>query len=112
MLQRKKVTASLSDAYKEIEVKNKDITDSIMYSKKIQEAMLPLDQLKDELFKDIFIYFQPKDIVSGDFYWYAEKNGSRIIAACDCTGHGVPGALMSMIGTNILNQIIKENGIT
>ena len=111
MLQRKKVTASLSDAYKQIEIKNKDITDSITYSKKIQEAMLPLDHLKDELFNDVFIYFQPKDIVSGDFYWYAEKNGSRIIAACDCTGHGVPGALMSMIGTNMLNQIINEKGI-
>lgn len=112
MRQRKKVNASLSEAYKVIELKNKDITDSITYSQKIQQAMLPVDHLKEELFNDIFIYFQPKDIVSGDFYWYAEKNGSRIIAACDCTGHGVPGALMSMIGTNTLNQIINESGIT
>lgn len=112
MRQRKKANSSLTDAYKLIELKNKDITDSITYSKKIQQAMLPVDSLKEQLFKDIFIFFQPKDIVSGDFYWYGEKNGSRIIAACDCTGHGVPGALMSMIGTNILNQIINEKGIT
>jgi len=112
ILQKKKANAALSEAYKQIEVKNKDITDSINYSKRIQEAMLPSAKLKYKLFKDIFILYKPKDIVSGDFYWYTEKNGKRFIAACDCTGHGVPGALMSMIGNNILNQIVSEKGIT
>lgn len=109
---KKKVNNALSHAYKEIEVKNKDITDSINYSKRIQEASLPPMELKYKLFPNAFVLFKPKDIVSGDFYWYAEKNGKRLIAACDCTGHGVPGALMSMIGTNILNQLVIEKGIT
>ena len=95
-----------------IEKKNKDITDSIVYAKTIQETILPTKELKQQLFPDSFILFKPKDIVSGDFYWFAEKNGRKLIAACDCTGHGVPGALMSMIGNNILNQIVNEKGIT
>ncbi len=111
-IQKKKANEALSHAYKEIEVKNKDITDSINYSKRIQDASLPPKELLYNLFSDAFVLFKPKDIVSGDFYWYAEKDGKRLIAACDCTGHGVPGALMSMIGTNILNQLVNEKGIT
>jgi serine phosphatase RsbU (regulator of sigma subunit) len=95
-----------------IEKKNKDIKDSLDYAKTIQEATLPIIELKQKLFSDSFILFKPKDIVSGDFYWFAEKDGKRIIAACDCTGHGVPGALMSMIGMNILNHIVNEKGLT
>ncbi len=112
IIQKKKANNALSEAYKQIEVKNKDITDSINYSKRIQEAILPPEKLKFKLFNDIFILYKPKDIVSGDFYWYSEKDGKRLIAACDCTGHGVPGALMSMIGNNLLNQIVNEKGIT
>ena len=111
-LQKKKANEALSHAYREIEVKNKDITDSINYSKRIQEASLPPKDLRHVLFPDSFVLFKPKDIVSGDFYWYAEKNGKKLIAACDCTGHGVPGALMSMIGNNLLNQIVNEKEIT
>lgn len=95
-----------------IEKKNKDIRDSLDYAKTIQEATLPIIELKQKLFPDSFILFKPKDIVSGDFYWFAEKDGKKIIAASDCTGHGVPGALMSMIGMNLLNQIINERGVT
>lgn len=95
-----------------IEKKNRDIEDSLEYAKTIQEATLPIIELKQKLFPDSFILFKPKDIVSGDFYWFAERDGKRIIAACDCTGHGVPGALMSMIGMNILNQIVNEKGLT
>jgi serine phosphatase RsbU (regulator of sigma subunit)/Tfp pilus assembly protein PilF len=109
---KKKANEELSLAYQEIELKNKDITDSINYSKRIQEASLPPKELKYRLFPDAFVLFKPKDIVSGDFYWFAEKDGKRVIAVCDCTGHGVPGALMSMIGNNILNQIVYEKGIT
>jgi ligand-binding sensor domain-containing protein/serine phosphatase RsbU (regulator of sigma subunit) len=94
-----------------IEEKNKDITDSINYAKRIQLAVLPSNNLIERGFKDSFIYYRPKDIVSGDFYWFAEKEGKFFIAAADCTGHGVPGAFMSMIGTNLLNQSVIEKGI-
>ncbi|MCX6295523.1 MAG: SpoIIE family protein phosphatase, partial [Bacteroidetes bacterium] len=86
--------------------------DSINYAKRIQEAILPSKEIKYKIFPEAFVFFQPKDIVSGDFYWFAEKNGKRIIATVDCTGHGVPGAFMSMIGNAFLNEIINEIGIT
>lgn len=111
-IQKRKANLELAFAYEEIEVKNKDITDSINYSKRIQDASLSPKELKYKLFPDSFVLFKPKDIVSGDFYWYAEKDGKRLIASCDCTGHGVPGALMSMIGNNILNRIVNEKGVT
>ena len=95
-----------------IEEKNKDITDSINYAKRIQEAILPSKELKYKLFPDAFVLFQPRDIVSGDFYWFTEKNGRKLIAAVDCTGHGVPGAFMSMIGNAFLHQVVNEKGIT
>ncbi|MCC6691590.1 MAG: SpoIIE family protein phosphatase [Bacteroidia bacterium] len=96
---------------KEIEQKNKDITDSINYAKRIQFAILPD---KDDLTKKCsqsFIFFKPKDIVSGDFYWCSSVGDYLLVAAADCTGHGVPGALMSMIGSNLLNQITKDKNI-
>ena len=105
-------TSEITEQKKVIEEKNKDITDSINYAKTIQNAILPSTELKHKYFPDSFILFKPKDIVSGDFYWFSEKDGKRLIAACDCTGHGVPGALMSMAGSNILNQIVNEKGIT
>lgn len=89
--------------------KNKDITDSINYAKRIQSAIMPsIEKIND----NTFIYYRPKDIVSGDFYWFAEYEDKIIIAAADCTGHGVPGAFMSMISISGLNQIVKERGIT
>ncbi len=92
----------------EIEEKNKNITSSINYAKRIQEAMLPMvDSIKNSL-KNSFILFKPRDIVSGDFYWFAEKEGKTIITAVDCTGHGVPGAFMSMIGSEILTTIVNK----
>jgi len=94
-----------------IEEKNKDITASINYAKNIQEAVLPNFSEIDEVFKDHFVYYKPKDIVSGDFYWFANKGGKALIAACDCTGHGVPGAFLSMIGNNLLNQIVLEQDV-
>lgn len=91
-----------------IEEKNKDITDSISYAKNIQQAILPNDTEITKALKDHFIFYKPKDIVSGDFYWFAQKRDKIFIAACDCTGHGVPGAFVSMIGNNLLNQIVLE----
>jgi serine phosphatase RsbU (regulator of sigma subunit)/sugar lactone lactonase YvrE len=91
----------------ELAQKNKDITDSIQYARRIQFAILP----PEVPFKDTFILFKPKDIVSGDFYWLLEMSGKEFIAAVDCTGHGVPGAFMSIIGHNMLNKVVKEYGI-
>ena len=95
-----------------VDEKNKDITDSINYAKKIQEAILPSKELKYQIFENAFVYFKPRDIVSGDFYWFNTKNNKRIITAVDCTGHGVPGAFMSMIGNTFLTEIIEGKGIT
>jgi ligand-binding sensor domain-containing protein/serine phosphatase RsbU (regulator of sigma subunit) len=92
----------------ELAMKNKDITASIRYAKRIQVALLPPEIPR----KDMFVLFKPKDIVSGDFYWVLEDETREYIAAVDCTGHGVPGAFMSIIGYNSLNKIVREYGIT
>lgn len=92
--------------------KNKDITDSISYARKIQHAILPHNELISRYLPQSFILYLTKDIVSGDFYWFTHINGISILAAVDCTGHGVPGAFMSLIGYNILNRIVNEQKIT
>lgn len=94
-----------------ISQKNKDITDSIHYSRKIQDAILPSDQNIKEIFHDYFIFYKPKDIISGDFYWSAKSGKYKFFAVADCTGHGVPGALMSMLGTSLLKEIILTKNI-
>lgn len=96
---------------KDIQVKNKSITDNITYAKRIQSAILPDIQLIYKTLDDSFILYLPKDIVSGDFYAFTEKHNKVLIIAGDCTGHGVSGALMSMIGSSLLNQIIIEKGV-
>jgi phosphoserine phosphatase RsbU/P len=122
-----KIAERTAELYK----KNKDLTDSINYAKRIQHAMLPFEErIQESLGDDFFILFKPKDIVSGDFYWFQdmsvesydlgmsnrmlpnEKENKIVIIAADCTGHGVPGALMSMIGNELLNQIINVHHIT
>ncbi len=90
----------------ELTLKNRSITDSINYAKRIQMAMMPSDKIFSRLFSDSFIYYKPKDIVSGDFYWINEKNDKIFFAVADCTGHGVPGAFMSIIGFELLRNII------
>lgn len=92
--------------------KNKEMTDSLNYAKRIQAAILPKHELIHRTFPQCFILYLPKDIVSGDFYSFAQKNDRTIIAAADCTGHGVAGAIMSMIGSSLMNQIVNEKGIT
>ncbi|HET6991474.1 MAG TPA: triple tyrosine motif-containing protein, partial [Bacteroidia bacterium] len=104
--------AKVAERTQELAQKNADITSSIQYAKRIQSAMLPELEVIYEHFPQSFVLYKPKDIVSGDFYWFEEKNGKNILCVGDCTGHGVPGALMSMIGHNILNQVILEKGIT
>jgi serine phosphatase RsbU (regulator of sigma subunit) len=105
-------TVVLRSQKADIERKNRDITDSINYAKRIQSSILPpLDELT-ELFPESYIYFLPRDIVSGDFYWFSKKKDYFVICCADCTGHGVPGAFMSMIGTTILNDIFNRPDIT
>jgi ligand-binding sensor domain-containing protein/serine phosphatase RsbU (regulator of sigma subunit) len=107
-------TLELKGANEQLSVAFQDIKDSIQYAKKIQEAILPLESKIKLALPDSFILFKPRDIVSGDFYWFAsvEKDGNpfHIIAVADCTGHGVPGAFMSMIGNTILNEIVTTKG--
>jgi hypothetical protein len=95
-----------------ISEKNKDITDSINYAKRIQEALLSKSESKYLNDENHFILFKPRDIVSGDFYWFSERDKKLVIAAVDCTGHGVPGALMSMIGSTILSNVVNDLGVT
>lgn len=95
-----------------IEKKNHSITSSIRYAKRIQESILPIKEKLNELIPESFIFFKPKDIVSGDFYWFLNYKGTIMVAAVDCTGHGVPGAFMSLIGNSLLNDIVKGQGIT
>jgi len=109
ILNEKNIVLRQIDIQKKLlEEKNKNITDSINYAKKIIEALLPpINQFQNILPKS-FIFFVPKDIVSGDFYWFSEKNNNIFIASVDCTGHGIPGAFMSIIGINLLNSIVNE----
>ncbi len=95
-----------------LEEKNKDITDSIRYAQRIQEAILPPDDLLNNILPEHFILYKPKDIVSGDFYWAEQWGKQTLIAAVDCTGHGVPGAFMSIVAANLLNEAIVEHGLT
>jgi serine phosphatase RsbU (regulator of sigma subunit) len=95
-----------------VEQQHKDITDSIKYAERIQAAILPPERLWKSILPHSFVFYQPKDILSGDFYWIEETEDHIFIAAADCTGHGVPGALMSIVNYNLLNRAILEKGLT
>ncbi len=105
-------TAEIKQKNLQLEEKNELITNSIYYAKKIQDAIIPSEHTLKKRFPDSFIYYLPRDIVSGDFFWmHVINNDETILALSDCTGHGVPGAFMSMIGNTLLNEIIKEKKI-
>lgn len=95
-----------------VEEKNKEITDSINYAKRIQSAILPPDKMVKEAFPNSFVLYKPKDIVAGDFYWLEQKDNKTLIAAADCTGHGVPGAMVSVVCNNGLNRSVREHGLS
>ncbi|HER08550.1 MAG TPA: hypothetical protein ENO20_06530 [Bacteroides sp.] len=96
----------------EIEIKNRDITDSINYAQRIQASILPSIKKLHQAFSGSFVFYQPRDIVSGDFYWYEKINTNKFIVVCaDSTGHGVPGAFMSMIGTTLIKDICLRSGV-
>jgi PAS domain S-box-containing protein len=107
--ERKRAGLLLAQQKKIIEQKNKDILGSINYAKRIQDAIFPPEELVCQLIPNSFILYKPKDIVSGDFYWVEKFQDKVYIAAVDCTGHGVPGALMSIIGYNLLSKSINEH---
>ena len=93
---------------KKIESQRKEITDSIHYASRIQNALLPPDEELDTLLPSYFILNKPRDIVSGDYYWLAHKDNKVVVAVADCTGHGVPGAFMSILGVAYLNEIVNQ----
>lgn len=111
MRDKKKANAVLEELNVEIEKKNRQILDSINYASHIQEAILPYEKHMAEDLPDSFVFYKPRDIVSGDFYWHSRHEDMVFIAAVDCTGHGVPGAFMSMIGNTLLNEIVNEREI-
>lgn len=111
-LNRQKANKLLQHQNEEIVHQKKEITDSINYAKRIQLAILPPDKMVQKLLPNAFVLYKPKDVVSGDFYWMEEKDNRIMFAAVDCTGHGVPGAMMSVVGLNLLNQAVKEKGLT
>lgn len=94
-----------------IETINQEITDSLNYAKKIQEALLPSGEYASCILNEHFVLFKPKDIVSGDFYWGTRVNEWLIVTVADCTGHGVPGAFMSMLGVSFLNEIVRKKEV-
>jgi serine phosphatase RsbU (regulator of sigma subunit) len=102
----------VDSAYNLLEIKSEEIQDSIIYAKRIQVGILPSDELIKSTFKESFIFYQPKDIVAGDFYWIDNSMEDNILFAVgDCTGHGVPGAMVSILCQSILNRVIVENDL-
>ncbi|HRH64316.1 MAG TPA: SpoIIE family protein phosphatase [Bacteroidia bacterium] len=105
--QNQKANSLLAKQKREIELRSNEINQSINYAKRIQGALLPPHSEIKSCFKESFILFAPKDIVSGDFYWFNESKHFYFIAVADCTGHGVPGSLMSMLGSQLLNDAVE-----
>jgi PAS domain S-box-containing protein len=108
---RKKAELKLLEKNTELIQHNKDIQDSIQYASRIQEAILPDVQKIKNAFKDAFVLYQPKDVVSGDYYFFYQRGNKAFVAAVDCTGHGVPGALMSFIANGALKEVIIKKGV-
>ena len=108
----KERTQEVREKSLKLELAYREIRDSINYAKRIQESILPADEMVSGAFPDSFIFYRPKDIVCGDFYWFAQKGDELLIASVDCTGHGVPGALMTVIGNSLLNQVLSMSDTT
>ena len=104
--------AKLNVTLSELNEINHDLLSSIHYAKLIQEAILPTESTIKQVLPESFLFYRPRDIVSGDFYWMEQSESKILIAAVDCTGHGVPGAFMSIIGNNQLNAAVKEDELT
>ncbi|GIK69516.1 MAG: tetratricopeptide repeat protein [Bacteroidetes bacterium] len=107
-IKSKRINKILNDKNRLIEEKNKSITDSINYAKRIQSAILPSLKSVESVLPESFILYKPKDIVAGDFYWFEKNENSVLYAVADCTGHGVPGAMVSVVCNNALNRSVRE----
>ncbi|MEX0988602.1 MAG: SpoIIE family protein phosphatase [Bacteroidales bacterium] len=110
-LEIQKQKQKIENQRNEILAQKNDITSSITYASRIQNAVLPARELFEKTFADYFIFYKPRDIVSGDFYWINQVGNDTVFAVADCTGHGVPGAFMSMLGNSFLNEITKKNAM-
>lgn len=111
LVKTKKQKSIIEEQKKEVEEKKKEMVDNINYAQRIQKAILPSDEYIKNNFLENFILYRPKDIVSGDFYWAYKEDNTFYFATADCTGHGVSGAMMSMIGAQLLNEIVIEKHI-
>lgn len=111
-LKLKHANSELSEKNIKIETQKEQIVQSITYAKRIQQAVMSNREILSNYFSDSFILFKPKDIVSGDFYWFSEIENKIVVICADCTGHGVPGALMSMLGMSYLDELVKQQKIT
>jgi len=108
---RKVILDELNESYKQLEIQKKDITESICYASIIQKSTLPAKEYVDSILPEYFIYNLPRDILSGDFYWFYHNSDGIIAAVADCTGHGIPGAIVSMLGISILAEIVRKMDI-
>jgi len=111
-IERRKANELLARKNDEIAHQKEELTSSIAYAQRIQTAMLPQNQIMDASLSDYFIFFKPKDVVSGDFFWWTHFDKYTVISVSDCTGHGVPGAFMSILGVSFLREIVSKEGIT
>lgn len=109
--EKKRKEAELAKKNELLSEKNEEIQDSLDYAKRLQEVILPDAHVFRDAFADAFLFFSPKDKVSGDFYWFHENEDAIFVAAVDCTGHGVPGALLSVVGNSLLREIVIKRGI-
>jgi ligand-binding sensor domain-containing protein/serine phosphatase RsbU (regulator of sigma subunit) len=104
-------TKEVVDQKELLEEKNKDIMDSILYARNIQNALLPSNDALNQYFMDSLVYYKPRDIVSGDFYWVEQFDETIVVSCADCTGHGVPGAFMSLIGSTLLKEVSNKKSV-
>lgn len=110
-MQKARTSRMLLEKNTIITLYNEKITSSIVYAQRIQQTLLPREQVVKSSFQDAFVMYQPRDIVSGDFFWIFNKGNLRLIAAIDCTGHGVPGAFLTIMANRELNKIVREKGL-
>ncbi len=109
---KKRIEFALEQKSIAIAEKNEEIGDSLNYAKRLQEVILPSEQKYSQFFADAFLLYKPKDVVSGDFHWYFETDEIVTMSSIDCTGHGVPGALLSVVGNSLLRNIVIKEGLT
>ena len=109
--EKARMEAELKDTFDQLFEKNKEITESIQYAWRLQKGIFPHDKFVKKCFPESFVLFKPKDIVAGDFYWMKEVKDQIVFAVADCTGHGVPGSMVSIVCNNALNRVVVEQGI-